>query len=215
MRSIHVCATGVAIAALGLATLALPNAAMGHDVAAEIEKVRLATMRFNDVKVAIAEGYIKPPPGDCVTAAKEGLPPQWGGMGIHYINPKLLKITQVQPRVDGKSTHTDFKNPAILIYEPRADGSLAFRAVENIVFLNAWKAAGNQSPPRFAGRNWDTMADNSSTEHDEAHRFEPHYDQHVYFKKRTKSKDQLNPFSPSVTCEHHKDAPDQGGEAKK
>ncbi len=95
MRSIQVCATGVAIAALGLATLALPNAAMGlvtlalpnsamgHDVAAEIEKVRLATIRFNDVKVAIAEGYIKPPPGDCVTAAKEGLPPKWGGMGIH------------------------------------------------------------------------------------------------------------------------------------
>ena len=44
MRSRQVCATGVAIAAMGLATLALPNAAMGHDVAAEIEKVRLSTL---------------------------------------------------------------------------------------------------------------------------------------------------------------------------
>ena len=215
MRSIHVCATCVAIAALGLATLALPNAAMGHDVAAEIEKVRLATLRFNDVKVALAEGYIKPPPGDCVTAAKEGLPPQWGGMGIHYINPKMLKITQVQPRVDGKSTHTDFMHPAILLYEPRADGSLALVGVENLVFLNAWKMAGNQPPPRYAGRNWDTMADNSSTEHDEAHRFEPHYDQHVYFKKMANPKDQLNAFSPSVTCEHFKETAPAGGGQKK
>ena len=40
-------------------------------------------------------------------------------MGIHYINPKLLKITAVEPRVDGDSTHTDFMNPAILLYEPQ------------------------------------------------------------------------------------------------
>ncbi len=64
MRSIKVCATGVAIAAMGLVTLVLPNAAMGHDVAAEIEKVRLANTRYSDVKVALAEGFIPAPPGD-------------------------------------------------------------------------------------------------------------------------------------------------------
>ena len=50
--------------------LALPAAAVAHDVAAEIEKVRLATQKFNDVKVALAEGYIPAPPGDCISAAK-------------------------------------------------------------------------------------------------------------------------------------------------
>ena len=215
MRSIQASAIGVAITAMGLVALALPNAAAAHDVAAEIEKVRLANVRYNDVKVALAEGFIKAPPGDCVTAAKEGLPPQWGGMGIHYINPKILKITQVQPRVDGKSTNTDFMNPAILMYEPRADGSLALRGVENLVFLIAWKKSGNQSPPTFAGRDWMMMADNSSTAADEAHRFEPHYDQHVYFKKMANPKDQLNAFSPSVTCEHFKETTPAGGGQKK
>ncbi len=204
MRSIKVCATGVAIAAMGLVTLVLPNAAMGHDVAAEIEKDRVATTRFNDVKVALAEGFIPAPPGDCVDAAHEGLPAHLGGMGIHYINPKMLKITQGQPRVDGKSTHTDFMNPAILIYEPQADGSLKLVGVENLVFLNAWKAAGNVAPPSVAGRVWATMADNSSTPEDEAHGFEPHYDQHVYFQKMANVEDQLKPFNPNVTCKHHK-----------
>ncbi len=204
MISKHVYAIGAAIAAIGLATIAAPNAATAHDVAAEIEKVRLATLKYNDVKVALAEGYVPAPPGDCVTAAKEGLPPEWGGMGIHYINPKMLKITRTQPRVDGQNTHTDFMKPSILIYEPRADGTLKFVSVENLVFLNAWKAAGNVAPPSFAGQSYHTMADNSSTEADEAHHFEPHYDQHIYFAKSANPSDQLKPFSPSVTCEHFK-----------
>lgn len=202
MRTKFVCAIGGAIAAMGLMTVILPTAAAANDVAAEIEKVRLATLRFSDVKVALAEGYVPAPPGDCISAASEGLPPEWGGMGIHYINPAMLKITATAPRVDGMSTHTDFMKPAILLYEPQADGSLTLVGVENLVFLNAWHAAGNQAPPKFAGRSWDTMADNARTPQDESHMFEPHHDQHVYFKKVANATDQLNPFSPKVTCEH-------------
>lgn len=194
---------GITIVAVGVMALTLPTSAAAHDVAAEIEKVRLATQRFNDVKVALAEGYVPAPPGECISAASEGLPPEWGGMGIHYINPPMLKITATAPRVDGMSTHTDFMKPAILLYEPQADGSLALVGVENLVFLNAWHAAGNQAPPQFAGRIWDTMADNARTSQDEAHVFEPHHDQHVYFKKMANPKDQLNPFSPNVTCKHY------------
>ncbi len=127
-------------------------------------------------------------------------------MGLHYINPKMLKITQGQPRVDGKSTHTDFIKPAILLYEPQANGSLKLVGVENLVFMHAWQATGQHAPPKFAGHSWYTMADNASTPQDEAHRFEPHHDQHVYFKKMAKPTDQLKPFSPSVTCKHHKSA---------
>ena len=197
---------GAAVAAFGLASLAAPNIASAHGVAAEIEKVRLATAKYNDVNVALAAGFVPAPPGDCVTAAKEGLPPQWGGMGIHYINPKMLKIKGAKPRVHGDSTHTDFIKPAILLYEPRADGTLKLVGVENLVFLNAWKAAGNAAPPSFAGRSYDTMADSASTEADEAHHFEPHHNQHVYFAKSANPSDQLNPFNPSVTCEHFKPA---------
>jgi hypothetical protein len=204
MRSNNVHAIAAAIAAVGLLALTVPNAATAQDVAAEIEKVRVATLKYNDIKVALAEGYVPAPPGDCVTAAKEGLPAEWGGMGIHYINPKMLKIKGAKPRVHGESTHTDFMKPAILLYEPMADGSMKLVGVENLVFLHAWQAAGNQAAPRFAGRSYDTMADSTSTPHDEAHNFEPHMDQHVYFAKSANPRDQLNPFNPSVTCEHFK-----------
>ncbi len=204
MRSKYLVSIGLAAAAVAVATLAVPTAATAHDVAAEIAKVQAATAKYSDVKAALAAGYVPAPPGDCVTAAKEGLPPQWGGMGIHYINPKMLKIKGAEPKVTGESTHTDFMNPAILLYEPRADGTLKLMGAENLVFLNAWHKAGHSAPPSFAGRSYDTMADVAGTEQDEAHHFEPHHDQHVYFAKSANPKDQLNPFNPSVTCEHFK-----------
>lgn len=192
-------------AAMGLAMMALtipgrPALAAAPNVAAEIEKVRVANQRFTDVRGALAEGYVPAPPGECVSAAHEGLPPEWGAMGIHYVNPAMLKLAAGGARVDGGSTHTDFMKPAILLYAPRADGSLVLVGVENLVFLNAWHAAGNSAPPMFAGRVWDTMADNSGTPGDEAHGFEPHHDQHVYFAKMANPADQLNPFSPTVIC---------------
>ena len=212
----NIASIAVAITAIGLGTLALPgiataqnaataqNGMTAQDVAAQIEMVRQATLKYTDVKVALAEGFVPAPPGACIDAGHEGLPPQWGGMGIHYINPKLLKITQGQPRVDGQGTHTDFGNPAILLYEPQADGGLKLVGAENLVFMHAWQKTGQHAPPMFAGRIWDTMADNSSTKQDEAHAFEPHHDQHVYFQKMDNPRDQLKPFSPNVTCKHDK-----------
>lgn len=196
---------GFSIAIFGLFLFGVTSSAFAHDVGAEIEKVRQATLKYNDIKVALAEGYIPAPPGHCITAASEGLPAKWGGMGIHYINPKLLKITSVKPRVNGMSTHTNFLKPSILLYEPDANGKLMLVGVENLVFLNAWKMAGNQAPPKFAGRSYDTMADDSSTPQDEAHAFEPHMDQHIYFKKLRKPMSQLSPFSPNVTCKNFKE----------
>jgi len=158
--------------------------------------------RFKDVKVALAEGYVPDPAGHCVTAASEGLPAELGGMGIHYLRPDLLEIKATTPRVDGTGTHTDFDQPSILLYEPQADGSLALVGAENLVFRKAWEAAGNGKPPVFAGREWDFMQDDPSTPEDEAHGFEAHYDQHVYF-VGDDPKAAVLPFHPAVTCEHH------------
>ncbi len=192
---------GVVVAGVGLAALGLPFAA-GADETGEIAAVRAANEKYKDVNVALAEGFIPAPPGDCVSAAAEGLPPEWGAMGIHYIHPGMLKITGAEPRVNGESTHTDFLKPAILLYEPQADGSLELVGVENLVFQNAWHAAGHDGPPVFAGRNWDTMADDSQTAGDEAHNFEPHFDQHVWA-FRDNPNGALVPFNTNVTCEHH------------
>ena len=167
-----------------------------------LEEIRALTERFQDVEVAKAEGYVAPPGDMCETSVHMGMPKELGGMGIHYFRPDLLGITAPpNPRVSGTGTHTDFRQPAILIYEPRADGTLELVAVENLVFQKAWKEAGNDAPPTFHGRQWDTMADDPATEADEAHMFEPHYDQHVWL-YRENPKGVLTPFNPAVTCEH-------------
>jgi hypothetical protein len=168
----------------------------------DLDEVRAATERFRDVNVALAEGYIQDPSGMCVTAAMEGRPAEEGAMGIHYFRPDLLGITgPPDPRVTGTGTHTDFRNPAILIYEPQADGAMELVAVENLVFIDAWAQAGNRQPPSFHGIPWDRMEDDPGTEVDEAHGFDPHYDRHVWI-YRTNPDGVFAQFNREVTCRH-------------
>src|SRR5687767_5692315 len=125
----------------------------------DLAEVRAGAERFRDINVALAEGYISPEPM-CETAAGMGQSPELGAMGVHYFRPDLLGITAPpNPRVDGNGTHTDFRRPAILIYEPQADGSMQLVAVENLVFQKAWAAAGHASPPTFHGVAYDDMQD--------------------------------------------------------
>jgi hypothetical protein len=179
------------------------NAAPGQGEPS-LEEVRKATERFTDVTVALAEGYIRDPGDLCDTAQMMGKPAALGAMGIHFFRPDLLGITAPpNPRVDGTGTHTDFRKPAILIYEPQADGSLELVAVENLVFRAAWHAGGNRALPTFQGVAYDIMADDPATAVDEAHMFEPHYDRHVWI-YRANPNGVFAPFNPNVTCEHHR-----------
>jgi hypothetical protein len=167
-----------------------------------LEEVRAATARFQDVNVALAEGYIMDPAGMCVTAEMEGRAASDGAMGFHYFRPDLLGITgPPDPLVSGNGTHTDFRVPAVLLYEPQADGSLELVAVENLVFIEAWEAAGNLMVPTFFGSEFQRMADDPATEVDEAHGFEPHYDKHVWI-YRENPLGVFTPMNPDVTCEH-------------
>lgn len=168
-----------------------------------LEMVRAATERFRDIVVALADGYVRDPMNICETAELIGQPAEYGAMGIHYFRPDLLEIAgPPSPRVDGTGTHTDFLKPAILIYEPQADGSLELVAVENLVFIKAWEAAGNTERPSFHGVAYDRMVDDPATEADEAHMFEPHYDLHVWL-YRDNPRGQFAQFNPHVTCRHH------------
>ncbi len=186
--------------AVSAAVLAMAAPVSADDV--DMEAMRAATEKYKDVEVALAAGYIPDPSGQCVHAAAEGLPPEWGGMGIHYLHPAMLKLAPPGDRVDGAGTHTDFIEPAILLYEPQADGSLELVGIENLVFEAAWMAEGHDGPPMLNGRSWDHMADNPDTPGDEAHGFMPHYDQHVWLFRENPAGDLL-PFNPNVTCEHH------------
>lgn len=175
-----------------------PTSPMEPDLAG----VRAATERFQDVEVALAEGYVRDPMNLCDTAEMMGKPAELGAMGIHFFRPDLLGITETTPRVNGVGLHTDFTRPSILIYEPQADGSLELVAVENLVFKKAWDAA-NAEMPSFHGVPYDYMVDDPATEIDEAHMFEPHYDRHVWI-YRENPNGVFAQFNPNVTCEYHK-----------
>jgi hypothetical protein len=193
-------ALGLAAATATYAAGPAPAPAPGEPTLAE---VRAATARFQDAKVALAEGYINPG-NACETAAQMGMDHALGGMGIHFFRPDLLGVAgPPNPRVTGTGTHTDFRKPAILIYEPRADGTLELVAVENLVFEKAWKAAGNKGRPSFHGVEYEHMADDPATPMDEAHMFEPHFDKHVWL-WRDNPNGVFTPFNPKVTCEHAK-----------
>jgi hypothetical protein len=178
-----------------------------------LEEVRAATERFRDVEVALAEGYIRDPGNICDTAEMMGEPAELGAMGIHFFRPDLLGITAPpNPRVDGNGTHTDFLQPSVLIYEPQADASLELVAVENLVFIKAWEAAGNATAPVFHDVAWDRMVDDPATPVDEAHVFEPHYDRHVWI-YRDNPNGVFAQFNPAVTCEHHENSTMHAGMA--
>lgn len=185
------------------AALATTAPALLHAQDADLAELRTALGKYQDVNAALADGYIPDPSGSCVAAGAEGLPPELGAMGIHYIHPELLGLTGNDPVVTGTGTNTDFTTPAALLYEPQADGSLQLVGVENLVFEEAWKAAGNTEPPMFNGRPWDYMADDPATEAHEAHGFAPHYDQHVWLFRDAAAGAELEPFNANVTCEHH------------
>lgn len=180
------------------------SAASAQSSEPTLDQLRAATERFRDVDVALAEGYIRDPMNMCDSADMFGKPAELGVMGIHYFRPDLLGIAgPPNPRIDGTGTHTDFTRPAVLLYEPQADGSLQLIGIENLVFRAAWAAAGHTAPPSFHGVAWDEMADDPATELDEAHMFEPHYDRHVWV-HRENPNGVFAQYNPNATCEHHR-----------
>jgi hypothetical protein len=167
-----------------------------------LAQVKVAAEKYKDVKAALADGYIPDPSGMCETAESMGKPAKLGAMGVHYFRPDLLGITAPpNPRVDGNGTYTDFRKPAVLLYEPQADGSMQLIGVENLVFEKAWKAAGHDAPPSFHGVPFDHMVDDPATKIDEAHGFMPHYDRHVWV-IRDNPNGVFAQYNPNVTCKY-------------
>lgn len=168
----------------------------------KLTEIYHATKKYKNVDTAIADGYIPDPMNVCETAPMLGEPSFLGAMGIHYFRPDLVGVTETSPRINGNGLHTDFMQPAVLIYEPQEDGSLALVAVENLVFQKAWHEAGYSDRPEFMGHQYFAMADNKDTETDEAHMFQPHYDLHMWL-YRSNIHGLFIPFNPGVSCQNH------------
>jgi CBS domain-containing protein len=111
-----------------------------------------------------------------------------------------------QARILGVIDDHDLARAVLPVLEEQETARMAaleLVAVENLVFADAWRAAGNAERPTFHGVPYDSMRDDPATPTDEAHMFEPHFDRHVWI-YRDNPNGVFAPFNPSVTCEHHR-----------
>jgi hypothetical protein len=74
---------------------------LGTEQNRDLAAARAATAKYHDVAVAIADGYVADPV--CIQSPA-------GAMGVHYVHPTLA------------AQAPDLARPAILLYEPTADG---------------------------------------------------------------------------------------------
>jgi hypothetical protein len=140
-------------------------------LARDLAALHAAVAAFADVEQASAAGY--GPASDCMAGAQ-------GAQGIHYAKDALFEPSVV------------LETPQLLMYEPRADGSLRLIGVEYLVFQQAWHDAGNVERPTLFGQTFglnETLLD------------EPFYLLHVWV-------GQFNPsgvfadWNPLVDCGH-------------
>jgi hypothetical protein len=102
----------------------------------QLAEIRAATARFHDVDVALSAGYQKM--SECVAH------PQLGAMGFHYGRPDLMNDADFS-----------YAEPEMLLYMPRADGSLKLVGVEYLIFQHVWLAAGRTGEPTFLDHPFD------------------------------------------------------------
>lgn len=93
---------------------------LSAELNAQLAELRSATGPFRRIQDAKDAGYDVPVahPTSGKTCLRHG---QLGAMGVHYLNGAL---------VDGAVSVT---SPEVLIYEPRADGSLELVGVEDVI----------------------------------------------------------------------------------
>jgi hypothetical protein len=164
------------------------NPAVGSS---DFAAMRTATARFQDVNVAIAEGYVRDPMNACDTAEMVG----WSmATGVHYFRPDLIGS-----KTSPGTARGDSRKPGILIYAPRANGSLELVAVEDLQVKWDWREGGESKASKIHGAQNELIADNPATKVNEAQMFEPHYDRHVWI-FRDNPKELLAYFDRDASC---------------
>ena len=161
-----------------------------------LDDVRIATGKYQDVAVAEADGYVRDPLDLCETPYSLGVFENLGVMGVHYLRQDLLGVDAEGSRLDVTSIHTDFLQPAVLVYEPQPDSTLALVAVANVVSASAWDAAGHRDPPTFGTQPFEYVPANAGTG------YAAHYDLHIWLYRDNPS-GLFAQYNPAASCEHH------------
>jgi hypothetical protein len=170
----------ITVAFVLLATLAgVAYAATGTTdpaVLRQIAQVRQATAKYQNVNVALADGFIRTP--ECVESPD-------GGMGIHFINPaRLMDPTE------------NILEPEVLLYVETASG-MKLIGVEYFYGIGAPDTpVPNPAPPSpiLFGRPFDGPME----QHEPGQ--PPHYDLHVWVWQANPS-GIFAPFNPNVSCQ--------------
>jgi hypothetical protein len=111
---------------------ALDIASARGPIRAKLIQLRRRLAPFKKFQVAVDAGWSSE-----ITACMAD--PKLGGMGFHYGNPALI---------DGR---VSFREPELLLYEPKEGGGLRLVAVEYIVPFEAWKGT---RPPQLLGQDF-------------------------------------------------------------
>jgi hypothetical protein len=176
------CPRRVSIGLLLVAMALVISVGEAQTLPPELQKLKTALEKYQDPYVAVRDGYFSTV--GCVDYPKPGGHGQVsyaaGGMGVHFINPALIGPTP------------DPLRPALLLYEPDANGKLRLVGAEWFVPL----ATGVKERPQLFGRPFDgPMEGHEPLLPKDLH----HYDLHVWLWKDNPA-GLFSPTNPNVTC---------------
>jgi hypothetical protein len=153
-----------------LAAVTSAGNAQGPALPAELQNVRKGLDKYNDVIVAIHDGYLSTV--GCIEYPKGGseggMKYAPGGMGVHFLNPAYIGPAALDPA-----------KPQVLIYEPAGD-KLKLVAAEWFVPV---AVAGDKRPSIFGKELEGPMEGHKPLMPDGLH----HYDLHVWLWKNNPS----------------------------
>jgi hypothetical protein len=179
MRPVKLIAVAGSVAMLsGVGASASPGRPVAAAKTAGLSAVRAATSKYHSVTKAKADGYgvLKDAAGiACIDKPGEG------GMGVHYVKPKLVG--------DGAVKAT---TPEALVYERKSNGALRMVANEWVVFQDAWDKA-HASPPKLFGRTFELVPEGNR------YGLPAFYELHAWLYK-TNPSGMFADWNPNVTC---------------
>jgi hypothetical protein len=150
-------------------------------IAKQLGKVKAALAKYQSVDAAKADGYV--PASPCVMEPSDPNASSYGGvMGVHFMNPALLKPGPLNPM-----------KPPILTYEPESNGTFTLMAAEYFQPDADQNTATDNDRPTLFGRAFDGPMKG----HDP--HMPIHYDLHVWLWKHNPS-GLFAPFNPAGHC---------------
>lgn len=169
----------------------------------DLAEVAKATIKYADVDIARADGYIPLPGQGCITAASLGAEPSLGNLGVLFVHPERLKLYHVGGRIMTSQAWTNWVEPGVLIYEPTAAGGLVLVGIANIVSPQGWAGNGFVTEPITEGQVWPLVMDDPATEIDEAYGMVPHFTLRIWLFRENPS-GSYGEFNKAVSCDPDK-----------